>query len=107
VSVLPIGALGSAATISPISGLGSAASLAGSAAPTASSFGGALTQAINSLEQTQNTASTQEVALATGKTTDESTVVADVENAQLAMELASQITNKAVSSIQTIFGTQM
>lgn len=110
-SLLPIGAvgaLGNAATITPVGGLGSAANLTGaSSTSNQNGFGGALTQAINSLQQTQDTASTQAAALATGQTSDESTVVADVENAQLAMELASQITSKAVASVQTIFQTQL
>jgi len=99
--------LGSAAQINPVGGLGGAASLTSTQESTPGGFGGALTAAINSLQQTQSTASTEAVQLATGKATDESTVVADVENAQLAMELASQITSKAVGSIQQIFQTQV
>gem|GEM_PF-4442925 len=99
--------LGSAAQISPISGLGPAAQL--SSAPSTAqggNFGDALTQAIDALQQTQDTASTAATQLATGQTTDPTTAVTDVENAQLAMELASQITEKAVSAVQTIFQTQ-
>jgi flagellar hook-basal body complex protein FliE len=108
VSLAGIGAvLGSAAQISPVGGLGGAANLTATQSSSPDGFGGALTQAISSLQQTQDTASTQAAALATGQTTDESTVVADVEGAQLAMELASQIMSKSVASVQQIFQTQV
>ena len=38
--------------------------------------------------------------------TDPTSVVMSVERAQLAMQLASQIRNKAVEAVQTIFQTQ-
>ncbi len=102
-----LGALGPGAAIGPIGGLGGAAGLTPSShAPGAGGFGGALLSAIDSLQKSQDTASAQEVALATGKTTDTTTVVADVEAAQLAMEMASQVTGKAVQAVQTIFQTQ-
>lgn len=111
-SALPINALaalGNGAQITPVSGLGSASSLLAStpSGQSGSGFGDALAQAVSSLQQTQDTAATAATQLATGQTTDPTTAVTDVENAQLAMELASTITQKATTSLQTIFQTQV
>ncbi len=110
-SALPISALsslGSDFAISPLGGLGAQTPLA----PTAGSssgggFAGALTDALQSLQSTQDTANTAAQQLATGQTSDPTAAVTAVENAQLAMELASQVTTKAVSAVQTLFQTQM
>ena len=71
------------------------------------SFGGALTGAINSLEQTQNNATTASQQLATGQLTDPTQAITSVENASLAMDLASQIRTKLVSAVDTVFQTQV
>ena len=71
------------------------------------SFGGALTGAINSLEQTQNNATTASQQLATGQLTDPTQAITTVENASLAMDLASQIRTKLVSAVDTVFQTQV
>jgi flagellar hook-basal body complex protein FliE len=113
VSVAPISALASLGTewsTSPLGGLGTAPiPVPGAAAGSSSggSFAGALESALQSLQNTQATADTAATQLATGKITDPTTAVAAVENAQLAMELASQVTNKAVGAVQTIFQTQV
>ena len=70
-------------------------------------FGGALTQAISSLEQTQQSASGAAQALATGTASNPESAVVTVEDAQLAMQLASQIRTKAVEATQQIFQTQV
>jgi flagellar hook-basal body complex protein FliE len=70
-------------------------------------FGGMLGNAIQSLQKTQDDASQSSMDLATGKATDPTAVVMSVERAQLAMQLASQIRNKAVEAVQTIFQTQV
>jgi flagellar hook-basal body complex protein FliE len=70
-------------------------------------FGAALTQAISSLEQTQTSAAGAAQALATGTASNPESAVVTVENAQLAMQLASQIRTKAVEAAQQIFQTQM
>ncbi|HET6868985.1 MAG TPA: flagellar hook-basal body complex protein FliE [Solirubrobacteraceae bacterium] len=70
-------------------------------------FGGALTGAINSLEQTQNNATTASQQLATGQLTDPTQAITSVENASLAMDLASQIRTKLVSAVDTVFQTQV
>jgi flagellar hook-basal body complex protein FliE len=71
------------------------------------SFGGALTGAINSLEQTQANATTASQQLATGQLTDPTQAITSVENASLAMDLASQIRTKLVSAVDTVFQTQV
>ena len=62
---------------------------------------------IQSLRPTQNDAAAAAQALATGQATDPTAVVMAVERAQLAMQLASQIRNKAVEAAQDIFHTQV
>jgi flagellar hook-basal body complex protein FliE len=71
------------------------------------SFSGALTGAINSLEQTQTNATTASQQLATGQLTDPTQAITSVENASLAMDLASQIRTKLVTSINNVFNTQV
>ena len=71
------------------------------------SFGGALTGAINSLEQTQANATTASQQLATGQLTDPTQAITSVENASMAMDLASQIRTKLVNAVDTVFQTQV
>jgi flagellar hook-basal body complex protein FliE len=70
-------------------------------------FGGELTEAISSLEQTQDSAASASQALAAGTASDPESAVVTVEDAQLAMELASQIRTKATEATQNIFQTQV
>jgi flagellar hook-basal body complex protein FliE len=79
-----------------------------SAQPTGGSgFGAMLGDSIKSLQASQDEASQASSDLATGTATDPTAVVMSVERAQLAMQLASQIRNKAVEAAQTIFQTQV
>jgi flagellar hook-basal body complex protein FliE len=71
------------------------------------SFGGALTQAVQGLSDSQSQAAGAAQALASGQATDPSSVVMAVERARLAMQLASQIRQKAVEAEQDIFHTQV
>jgi flagellar hook-basal body complex protein FliE len=71
------------------------------------SFGSALSGAINSLEQTQANATTSAQQLATGQLTDPTQAITSVENASLAMDLASQIRTKLVNAVDTVFQTQV
>lgn len=71
------------------------------------SFGSALTGALNSLESTQANATTAAQQLATGQLTDPTQAITSVENASLAMDLASQIRTKLVSAVDTVFQTQV
>ena len=70
-------------------------------------FSGALTGAINSLEQTQASATDAAQQLATGQLTDPTQAITSVENASLAMDLASQIRTKLVNAVDTVFQTQV
>ena len=78
---------------------------AGGAEPV--SFGGELTKAISSLEQTQQSAAGAAQGLAMGTAADPESAVVTVEDAQLAMQLASQIRTKATEAAQSIFQTQV
>jgi flagellar hook-basal body complex protein FliE len=101
------------------SGVGGVGGVAGAESSTAPSgaegtggsesggFGEALTQAISSLEETQQSADGAAQALATGTASNPESAVVTVENAQLAMQLASQIRTKAVEAAQQIFQTQV
>jgi flagellar hook-basal body complex protein FliE len=71
------------------------------------SFGDALTGAISSLEQTQTNATTASQQLATGQLTDPTQAITSVENASMAMDLASQIRTKLVQAVDTVFQTQV
>jgi flagellar hook-basal body complex protein FliE len=73
----------------------------------AGGFGQALTQAISSLDQSQQSGSSAAQALATGTASNPESAVVTVEDAQLAMQLASQIRSKAVEATQQIFQTQV
>ncbi len=70
-------------------------------------FGAALTHAISSLEATQQSSDGAAQALATGTAGNPEGAVVTVEDAQLAMQLASQVRTKAVEAVQQIFQTQV
>jgi flagellar hook-basal body complex protein FliE len=72
-----------------------------------SGFGALLGDSIQALAKTQNDASSQAQALATGQAEDPTAVVMAVERAQLSMQLAGQIRTKAVEAAQEIFHTQV
>jgi flagellar hook-basal body complex protein FliE len=73
----------------------------------AGSFGGALSNALSSLDQTQANATSAAQGLATGQLSDPTQAVTAVENASLSMDLAAQIRDKLVSAETTIFNTQV
>ncbi len=106
-----IGPLGPAEwSISPITSAGAgipATSATPSSADSNGGFGGALTNAINALEQTQTNATATAQALATGQLTDPTQAVAAIQNASLTMQLASQVRNKLDDAATTIFQTQV
>lgn len=113
----PIGAIGSVlspnalAGSSPVAGAGAAsnatAGVEGTAGGESGGFGAALTHAISSLEQTQTSGDQAAQALATGTASNPESAVVTVSDAQLAMQLASQIRTKAVEAAQQIFQTQV
>ncbi|MBS1678705.1 MAG: flagellar hook-basal body complex protein FliE [Actinobacteria bacterium] len=73
----------------------------------AGSFGSMLSNAIGDLQKTQDAAAAQSQALATGQTQDLSSVVTAVQEAQLSMQFAAQVRNKAVEAYSEIFHTQI
>lgn len=100
-----IGSLGAS-----IGGLGASLPSPGATAATngsGQSFGDALTQAIGSLENTQNNAAVASQQLATGQATDPTKAITAVENAGLAMDFASQIRNQIDTGATTLFQTQV
>jgi flagellar hook-basal body complex protein FliE len=76
-------------------------------AASGSSFSDMLAGSVQSLNKTQDVAADASQALATGQANDPTAVVMAVERAQLAMQLAGQIRNKAVEAAQEIFHTQV
>jgi flagellar hook-basal body complex protein FliE len=111
----PIGGLSASAAAEGLGG-SSAATSAGQGAGagttegtggTSSGFGGALTDAISSLEGSQQSADAASQALATGTVKDPEAAISTVEDAALSMQLAAQIRTKAVEATQTIFQTQV
>jgi flagellar hook-basal body complex protein FliE len=100
------GALGTGEATAAATGEGAA----GTAAATGGegvNFGSALTEAISSLQSTQDSAASASQALATGTVKDPESAVMTVEDAQLAMDLAAQLRTKATEAMQTIFQTQV
>jgi flagellar hook-basal body complex protein FliE len=104
--VPPVGGVGGGLSLGAVEGL-SQSGQSGAAAGGGGSFGGELTEAISSLEKTQDSASSASQALATGTVSDPETAVVTVEDAQMAMELAAQIRTKATEATQAIFNTQV
>ena len=100
----PVGGVGGGLSLGAVEGL-SQGGQPGAAA--GGSFGGELTEAISSLEKTQDSASSASQALATGTVSDPETAVVTVEDAQMAMELAAQLRTKATEATQSIFNTQV
>jgi flagellar hook-basal body complex protein FliE len=99
---LPRGAATTAAEALPAGG-GAEAPAAGQGG----SFSSALSGAISSLESTQQSAASASQALATGTAKNPESAVVTVEDAQMAMDLASQIRTKATEAIQSVFQTQV
>jgi flagellar hook-basal body complex protein FliE len=72
-----------------------------------SNFGPALVDAIEGLAKLQQSADDHSQALALGKSTDIVGVTMAVERANLAMQLAVQVRNKAVDAYHEIFRMQV
>jgi len=71
------------------------------------SFGGALANALNTLEASQANATTAAQQLATGQAADPMQAITAVENASLAMDFAAQLRNQLDTDATTIFQTQV
>ena len=70
-------------------------------------FGRMLAEQIGTLNEMQASAGQQAQALATGKATDVTAVVMEIERASLALQLATQIRNKSVEAYHEIFRMQV
>lgn len=92
-----------------ISGVGNAQTPAeietGAGGSQGTSFSDVLSKTLGSLQAGQDQAAQAAQSLATGQATDPTSVVMAVEKAQLQMQLASTLRNKAVESVQEIFRT--
>lgn len=73
----------------------------------AGASGSGFQKMLSGLQATQTDAAQAAQDLATGQASDPTAVVMAVERAQLSMQLASQIRNKSVEAVQTIFQTQV
>jgi flagellar hook-basal body complex protein FliE len=91
--------------IAPVEGVDSSTTGTGSA--TGGGFGTLLGDALGQLTKTQTEAAAGAQSLAAGTAQDPTAVVMAVERAQLSMQLAGQIRNKAVEAAQEIFRTQV
>jgi flagellar hook-basal body complex protein FliE len=88
-------------------GVGSVAPVGQPAQGASGGFGSMLTNAVQSLDQSQTQAAGASQSLVDGSATDPTQVVMQVERAQLAMQLASQVRNKAVEAYTDIWHTQV
>ena len=93
--------------VEPLGQTGATQAGAEAAQPGAEGFGGMLSNALSNLQQTQTEGASAAQSLVDGSATDPTAVVMQVERAQLAMQLASQVRNKAVEAYQDIFHTQV
>lgn len=98
--------------IPPLPAIGSLPSIGGSqpaSAPgkTGNGFGGMLSGALDNLNNLQQQATTASQQVATGQATNISTVAMDVERASLALQLATQVRNKAVDAYNELMRMQV
>ncbi len=70
-------------------------------------FGALLADQVGALQSRQEEAAVQSQALAAGTAEDVGAVVMAVERAQLSMQLAAQLRNRATEAYQEIFRTQV
>lgn len=92
------------------SGVESAAgaeSSGGGESATGEGFAGALGKALNALESSQASGETAAAQVATGTSSDPEAAVVSVSNAELEMQLASQVRTKATEALNSIFQTQV
>ncbi len=76
------------------------------AAKPASGFADLLGQAVNQLQSISNNADNKVAAMATGKDVELSDVMLSLETESMAMNLVTQVRNKAVEAYQEVFRMQ-
>ncbi len=101
----PVGGVGGGFGIAPLQS--SSPTEASGAGGGEGGFAGALGKAISSLEGSQKAAESAAQGVATGTVSNPESAVVTVENAQLEMQLASQMRSKATEALQSIFQTQI
>ncbi|HEY1687870.1 MAG TPA: flagellar hook-basal body complex protein FliE [Solirubrobacteraceae bacterium] len=109
-TILPVGGVGGfhiGSLQATESGAGGQGTTSTSGKSESGGFAGALGKAINSLEQSQAAATEASQAVATGTASNPESAVVTVQDAQLEMQLASQIRSKATEALQSIFQTQI
>jgi flagellar hook-basal body complex protein FliE len=89
------------------SGVEGTGGVSGASSGGSGGFGSELSEAISSLEGTQLSSDSAAQSLATGTAKDPESAVVTVEDAQMAMDLASQLRTKATEAAQNIFQTQV
>lgn len=107
--IAPVGGVGGGFSVAPLtsSGAGEAAGTEAAASGGEGGFAGALGKALSSLEASQTSAEAAAKGVATGTASNPESAVVTVENAQLEMQLASQMRTKATEALQNIFQTQI
>lgn len=101
----PVGGVGGGFHIAPLQG--SSQPEAAGATGGEGGFGSALSKAISSLEASQTAGEAAAQGVATGTVSNPESAVVTVENAQLEMQLASQVRTKATEALTNIFSTQI
>jgi flagellar hook-basal body complex protein FliE len=106
--ITPVGQAQTPAEIEAGAGTDAASGIDGvSGASSGSGFGDVLSKTLGQLQAGQDAAAQQAQALATGQASDPTSVVMAVEKAQLQMQLASTLRNKAVDAVNDIFHTSV
>lgn len=110
-SIAPIGGVPLGPEFSPVSPDFSISGVSG-AQPAAGGgggggFGAMLEKAVGNLDQLQTNAAQASQALATGQAQDITSVVTQVEQASLSLQLAAQVRNKVVDAYQEIMRMQV
>ncbi|MBI5947938.1 MAG: flagellar hook-basal body complex protein FliE [Chloroflexi bacterium] len=93
--------------IGRIQGAGALAQTGSVAAKPAAGFAGMLGQALGQLQSISNNADAKVQALATGQDVELHDVMLALESESLAMNLVTQVRNKAVEAYQEVFRMQM
>ncbi len=90
-----------------VSGLGAPQPSQGTGASGGTGFGNVLGDLIGKLDATQQQAAQASQDLATGRATDISSVVSQVEKASLDIQLATQVRNKVVDAYNELMRMQI
>jgi flagellar hook-basal body complex protein FliE len=96
---------GAAPGVEAGAGAGGVAGVDGASGGSGASFADMLADQIGELADLQTRAAEASQALATGQATDPTSVVMEIERAQLAMQLASTVRTKAVEALNDVFHT--